>query len=170
MSSDTSGDSNSMASVREEKPKCMWKPNADQSTNIGDFQSVVNQTFGLNLETYEELRKWSVNQHTDFWEMFWKFANIVHSHPYDEVPDFSIISFVVPNESKPMEEVPEWFHGAHLNFAENLLRFDDEKVALYTAGEGQEVKTVTFHQLRKSVALLASALKNLGIKKGDRVV
>ena len=33
-----------------------------------------------------------------------------------------------------MEEVPEWFHGAHLNFAENLLRFDDEKVALYTAG------------------------------------
>lgn len=160
MSSDTSGDSNSMASVGEEKPKCMWKPNADQSTNIGDFQSVVNQTFGLNLETYEELRKWSVNQHTDFWEMFWKFADIIHSHPYDKVLD----------ESKPMEEVPEWFHGAHLNFAENLLRFDDEKVALYTAGEGQEVKTITFHQLRKSVALLASALKNLGIKKGDRVV
>ena len=40
----------------------------------------------------------------------------------------------VLDESKPMEEVPEWFHGAHLNFAENLLRFDDEKVALYTAG------------------------------------
>ena len=52
MSSDTSGDSNSMASVREEEPKCMWKPNADQSTNIGDFQSVVNQTFGLNLGEY----------------------------------------------------------------------------------------------------------------------
>ena len=33
-----------------------------------------------------------------------------------------------------MEEVPEWFHGANLNFADNLLRFDDEKVALYTAG------------------------------------
>lgn len=30
--------------------------------------------------------------------------------------------------------------------------------------------TITFHQLRKNVTLLASALKNLGIKKGDRVV
>ncbi|PFX25647.1 Acetoacetyl-CoA synthetase [Stylophora pistillata] len=149
-----------MASVREERPKCMWKPNADQSTNIGDFQSVVNQTFGLSLENYEELHQWSVNQHTDFWEMFWKFADVIHSHPYVEVLD----------ESKPMEEVPEWFHGAQLNFAENLLRFDDDKVALYTAGEGQEVKTITFHQLRKNVALLTSALKNLGVKKGDRVV
>ena len=51
----------------------------------------------IHTETYEELHKWSVNQHTDFWEMFWKFANIIHSHPYDEVPDFSIISFVVPS-------------------------------------------------------------------------
>lgn len=160
MFGDTSEDPNSMASVREERPKCMWKPNADQSTNIGDFQSVVNQTFGLSLENYEELRQWSVNQHTDFWEMLWKFADVIHSHPYVEVLD----------ESKPMEEVPEWFHGAQLNFAENLLRFDDDKVALYTAGEGQEVKTITFHQLRKNVALLTSALKNLGVKKGDRVV
>ena len=37
-------------------------------------------------------------------------------------------------------------------------------------GEGQEVHSVTFHQLRKNVTVLASALKNLGIKKGDRVV
>ena len=46
------------------------------------------------------------------------------------------------------------------------------RIHLYQSftGEGQEVKTITFHQLRKSVALLASALKNLGIKKGDRVV
>ena len=53
MFGDTSEDPNSiMASVREERPKCMWKPNADQSTNIGDFQSVVNQTFGLSLGEY----------------------------------------------------------------------------------------------------------------------
>ena len=37
-------------------------------------------------------------------------------------------------------------------------------------GEGQEVKTITFHQLRKNVTVLASALKNLGVKKEDRVV
>lgn len=33
-----------------------------------------------------------------------------------------------------MEEIPEWFTGARLNYAENLLQFDGDKVALYTAG------------------------------------
>ncbi|KAJ7377297.1 hypothetical protein OS493_030109 [Desmophyllum pertusum] len=149
-----------MASVKDERPQLMWKPKADRSTNIHDFQSVVNDAFDLNLKTYEELRKWSVTHHSDFWEMLWKYADIVHSLPYDEVLD----------QSQSMEDIPEWFRGARLNFAENLLRYDDDKVALYTTGEGQEVKTVTYHQLKKNVTLLASALKNLGIKKGDRVV
>lgn len=42
----------------------------------------------LITETYEELRKWSVIQHTDFWEMFWNYANIIHSKKYDEVGNF----------------------------------------------------------------------------------
>lgn len=149
-----------MASAREERPKLMWKPDPERSTNIHEFQSLVNHTFSLNLKTYEELWNWSAKHCADFWEMFWKYADMIHSQPYEEVLD----------QSQPMENIPEWFRGAHLNFAENLLRFDDDKVALYITGEGQEVKTITFHQLRKNVAVLASALKNLGIKKGDRVV
>ena len=77
------------------------------------------------LETYEELRKWSVTNCADFWEIFWKYADILHSQTYEEVLD----------QSQPMETIPEWFHGARLNFAENLLRYDDDKVALYTAGK-----------------------------------
>ena len=77
------------------------------------------------LETYEELRKWSVTNCADFWEIFWKYADILHSQTYEEVLD----------QSQPMETIPEWFHGARLNFAENLLHYDDDKVALYTAGK-----------------------------------
>ncbi|XP_074635264.1 acetoacetyl-CoA synthetase-like isoform X2 [Acropora palmata] len=113
-----------MAFARKESPQLTWKPHSCQSTNIHKFKLLVNQTFGLQLETYEELRKWSVIQHTDFWEMFWKYANIIHSQKYDEVLD----------QSSPMEDIPEWFRGARLNFAENLLHFDDDEVALYTAG------------------------------------
>lgn len=39
-----------------------------------------------------------------------------------------------------------------------------------STGEGQQVNTITFSKLRQNVAVLASALRNLGIKKGDRVV
>lgn len=45
-----------------------------------------------------------------------------------------------------------------------------QKEPFYFAGEGQVIKSITYHQLKKNVTLLASALKNLGIKKGDRVV
>ena len=41
--------SSDMASVKEERAKMMWKPWPDRSTNIHDFQSVVNEAFGLDL-------------------------------------------------------------------------------------------------------------------------
>ena len=45
------------------------------------------------------------------------------------------LTFVkVLDQSQSMEDIPEWFCGARLNFAENLLRYDDDKVALYTTG------------------------------------
>lgn len=33
-----------------------------------------------------------------------------------------------------MEESPEWFKGARLNIAENLLKYKDDRVALIAAG------------------------------------
>ena len=40
-----------------------------------------------------------------------------------------------------MDQIPEWFCGSRLNFAENLLRYQDDNVALYTSGK---VHTVLF--------------------------
>lgn len=54
---DISGDLNLMVFVGEEKFKCMWKLNVDQLINIGDFQLVVNQIFGLNLGEYRSYFK-----------------------------------------------------------------------------------------------------------------
>lgn len=49
MTGSTSSASSDMASVKEERARLMWKPRPDRSTNIHDFQSVVNEAFGLNL-------------------------------------------------------------------------------------------------------------------------
>lgn len=41
----------------------------------------------------------------------------------------------VVDVSKRISDVPEWFRGSRLNYAENLLKHtDQEKVALYAAG------------------------------------
>lgn len=42
----------------------------------------------------------------------------------------------VVDVSKRISDVPEWFKGARLNYAENLLKHgDQDKVALYAASE-----------------------------------
>ncbi|KXJ28939.1 acetoacetyl-CoA synthetase [Exaiptasia diaphana] len=149
-----------MASVRNETTEVMWKPKNTETSNMDHFRRMVNRNYGLNLEHYHDLWKWSVEQYSRFWESFWLFSNVIHSQPYKEVVD----------TSKRIDEIPEWFPGARLNYAENLLRYEGNKVALYTAGEGQNLKSITFSELKQNVATLASALRNLGIKKGDRVV
>lgn len=38
--------------------------------------------------------------------------------------------------SKSIADVPEWFKGSRLNYAENLLKHkDNDKIALYAASE-----------------------------------
>ena len=44
-----------------------------------------------------------------------------------------ILCFQVVDKTKGVVDVPEWFHGSRLNYAENLLRYNDNRVALYAA-------------------------------------
>lgn len=39
------------------------------------------------------------------------------------------------DKTKNISDIPEWFSGSRLNFAENLLKYDDEKVAIYSTGK-----------------------------------
>ncbi|GIY20709.1 acetoacetyl-CoA synthetase [Caerostris darwini] len=73
--------------------------------------------------------------------------------------------------SIPIAEVsPTWFKGAKLNFAENLLKYRDDKVAFIIAGENGKVEKLTFYQVFKKAELYASAFRKFGLKKGDVVV
>ena len=84
----------------------------------------------------------------------------------------SVASYLqVVDMTKNISDIPEWFHGCELNFAENLLKHpDDNKVALITYGEGQVPGYITFGQLKQRVAAIAAALRANGVTKGDRVV
>lgn len=44
--------------------------------------------------------------------------------------------FQVVDTSKSIADVPEWFKGSRLNYAENLLKHkDNDKIALYAASK-----------------------------------
>lgn len=90
------------------------------------------------------------------------------------------------DESKPIDAIPRWFEGVHINWAENLLWSrgpqdptdyhgkvgkEDTKIALTEVREGaSEIRHVTWVTLRKLVALYASALHAGGVGRGDRIV
>ena len=141
--------------------KLLWKPSEEriQKTNMYRFMNIINEEFNQRFGEYTSLYKWSIENISDFWATFWKYAEVIHSKPYDQVVD----------DAAKMPGA-RWFLGAKLNFAENLLRYRDDRVALIFKGEGQPSIKMTYAQLYDEVARLARSLKDLGIQPGDRVV
>jgi acetoacetyl-CoA synthetase len=69
-----------------------------------------------------------------------------------------------------MDEIPRWFLGARLNYAENLLQFSDkDHLAIIETGESQIIKRWTYGELHEQVRLIAAAFRRFGIKAGDRI-
>ena len=122
------------------------------------FIALVNERYGPKLTSYDELHDWSINNLADFWALMWEFGEIKVSKTYDTV--------MVPAE-RMMDT--KWFPGARLNFAENLLRYRDNRTALVFKSEAQEAVRITYAELYNEVARLAKSLRELGVKAGDQV-
>jgi len=141
--------------------KLLWKPSEQQikDTNMYRFLNIINEKYNQNFSEYAQLYDWSVENIPEFWATMWEFADIIASKPYDRVID-------------DVTKMPgaRWFAGARLNFAQNLLRYRDDRVALIFKGEGRESTRMTYAELYDEVARLARALKDAGVEVGDRVV
>jgi acetoacetyl-CoA synthetase len=136
----------------------LWTPAHPEKTQMAQLMNRINEIYRLKMGSYDELFNWSINYIPEFWEEVWNFCEIKHSIPYTEVVD----------DDKKMPGA-KWFSGAKLNFAENLLRYQDEKIAINFKGEGQPVRTLTYQELFDEVEKLAHSLRELGLQKGDRV-
>jgi len=118
----------------------------------------VNHKFGLSFGPYSELYDWSIKSVPDFWSAIWDYVGIICSKPYEKVVD-------------DLNAFPgaKWFSGARLNFAENLLRHRDGKLALIGRSEGGNRSLLTHSDLYWKVGRLASSLRKMGLRSGDRV-
>ena len=138
----------------------LWRPSRDRikNANMARFIEFVNKKYGQKLRSYDELYQWSIDRIPDFWAAMWDFTEVKASKRYDQVVD-------------DLKKFPgaRWFVGARLNFAENLLRYRDDRLAFAFRGETLKSAEMTYAELYSTVARLATSLREIGIRPGDRV-
>jgi acetoacetyl-CoA synthetase len=138
----------------------LWEPSKDriENSNLMRFIKYVNEKYSLNINGYHPLYDWSIANREDFWSSLWEFGKVVASKTWDKVL-----------EDSPTMIGAKWFIGARFNFAENLLRYKDDELAISFKGEGQPTRRMTYAELYDEVARTAKSLRDMGVVKGDRV-
>ncbi|KAH7136221.1 hypothetical protein EDB81DRAFT_870441 [Dactylonectria macrodidyma] len=141
-----------------------WSHPSPHLTRLNAFRCHVNVKYGLALDNYEQLHKWSVDETSLFHQEIWDFCGVVYS-----APPIRVIS-----NAATMWPRPEWFPGARLNFAENVLAVGlathPDKNAVSACREaGTHWRHLTWKQLEQEVALYATAMRRANVQIGDRV-
>ncbi|MHB9149211.1 MAG: acetoacetate--CoA ligase [Thermoleophilia bacterium] len=141
-------------------PEVLWTPSPTSlaAANMTRFRAYVNARHTLALDSYDSLYRWSVTDIPAFWAAAWDFLEIQSSVPFD-----------APVEDLSVFPGTHWFPGARLNFARNLLRFQDERTAFVFVGETAEPRRMSYAELYETVSRVAGALRASGVGVGDRV-
>jgi len=137
----------------------LWSPGTRraQEANINRFMQLVRQERDPGVRDYASLYRFSIDSPKAFWRAVWEFGGVIGSPGHRTVENF--------------ERMPgaSWFPDAQLNFAENLLRYRDDRIALTFTSETGPGSDLTYRQLYRQVAAVAAALREFGVETGDRV-
>ena len=137
----------------------MHSPNVP---HIRLYQNWLRDTRGLNFDSYDALWRWSVTDLDAFWQSIWDFNGMTSPTPH---------SAVLARNCMPGAE---WFPGAKVNYAREVLRHADEAhaagmPAIISEDELGQVREMSWPELKRQVASAALTLRELGVQRGDRV-
>ena len=138
----------------------LWQPTPGQiaATNMEFFRHMVNKDCHENLSGYKSLYEWSIKKPDLFWSSVWKFCEVIGDMGK---------TILTPGPYKMPGT--RFFPEARLNFAENLLRRQDQETAIIYWSEDQIKTRLTYKKLYEKVVCLANVLKDYGVQAGDRV-
>jgi len=125
-------------------------------------EAIVKAARVSGMEAYNALCADAEKDFEGFWEKLAR-DNLSWKKPFTQVLDESNVPFY------------QWFADGELNASYNCLDRHlgtavENKNAIIFEGDDGKVSNVTYKELHAKVSQFASALKAMGIKKGDRVV
>lgn len=137
----------------------LWSPDtcSASATLLEAFRVKASAQSSTSLGDYDRLHAWSIADRLGFWNLVWDFCG-VRGHKAREV---------LVNGQTILKA--EFFQGAMMNYAENLLRDDMPDEAIVFLGEDGATRRVSRDELRENVSKIRQFLVASGVRQGDRI-
>lgn len=139
--------------------KILWSPDKSfiEQSNLKSFENWLLKHRNLQFQDYRAIWQWSIDNLDDFWESIIEFFDVNLEGQYDKV--------------RSQDQMPgvKWFEGSKVSYSEHLFKFYKPKqTALIEINESGQTE-ILWSDLKEAVTKLQHTLKELGVKKGDRV-
>ncbi len=126
------------------------------------YQNWLREQRGLEFADYDALWRWSTTDLDAFWQSMWDYFDLQSPTPH---------SAVLAKNTMPGAQ---WFPGAQVNYARQVLRHADAAdaaglPAIVSSNEKRQHRELSWPELRRQVASLALHLQAQGVQPGDRV-
>ena len=138
----------------------LWNINKNNlnKTNLAKYSDFINRNYKVNSGgDFNKIWRWSVDDPNFFWKSIWEFTKVKGNQ-----------GNVILQESDIFYK-NRFFPDAKLNYAENLLRKNNEETAIIFKSENGYKNNLSWKNLNSNVAQVSSWMKKNGITKGDRV-
>jgi acetyl-CoA synthetase len=141
---------------KNDKIPIAWLPTDKEikQSNIGKLMEEIN------VDSFDSLHSWSVNNPESFWKTTIDKLNIKFSQQYSSILNL-----------KNGIEDAVWLDGAKMNIVDSCFNANSNQAAIIQGSEdSEEKKILTYAELEKLVNSVASGLTTAGFKAGDRIV
>ena len=138
----------------------LWKINKEKinKTNLSKYSNFVKKNYKVEADNdFNKLWTWSINNPEIFWKSIW---------------DFTQVKGKLGNTLLKKSDIfykNKFFPEAKLNYAENILKKNNKESSIIFKSENGYKTNLSWEKLNLNVAQVSSWMKEIGIKKGDRV-
>lgn len=146
-------------------PTPLWTPPDAPSTPMAQYRERINAKFSQSLRNSHDLHRWSVQNPHQFWIDLYEYCNII-----PPLPPHTKLAY---NPDARLRDMPTFFPGLKLNYAENVLvpntRANPDAIALVGLRETQidDPENITWRELTELVRLARSAMVRRGVREND---
>jgi acetoacetyl-CoA synthetase len=126
------------------------------------YQDWLARERNMRFDSYDALWRWSTTELDAFWQTVWDY--------------FEVQSPTRPTCALADGRMPhaQWFPGAQVNYAQQVLRHVDAAhaagfLAMVSEDERGQVREISWPELQRQIACVALTLREMGVQRGDRV-